>query len=222
VTSRQTPHPADPGAAGDLEDPRSRILEACIDILAADGLQGLSHRSVEARAGVSHGSTTYYFKTRSALIDAVLEHLADTDAAVLRHALDALSADGQADPANASGARVASGARDAAGLRDAVAGMLGLLAADRRTLLARFELFLYAARQPRLQAAVAHWRQGFIDVGIAVLGRHGDPDPEGSARFLGAALDGILLHQLSAPSPVLERSGIERIEGLVSAARRKR
>lgn len=45
-----------------------KIVAAAIDILAQQGLAGLTHRMVAQRAGVSLAATTYYYKTKSDII----------------------------------------------------------------------------------------------------------------------------------------------------------
>src|ERR671936_629242 len=48
---------------------RAQILDAAIDILVDDGVGGLTHRQVDARAGVPAGTTSNYFRTRQALLE---------------------------------------------------------------------------------------------------------------------------------------------------------
>ena len=49
---------------------RTQILDAAIDILCDDGVGGLTHRQVDSRAGVPAGTTSNYFRTRQALLEA--------------------------------------------------------------------------------------------------------------------------------------------------------
>ena len=42
-------------------------------------MTALTHRRVEDRAGASHGSMTYHFGTREALIDALVHHNRERD-----------------------------------------------------------------------------------------------------------------------------------------------
>jgi AcrR family transcriptional regulator len=53
---------------GDL---KNALIEAAIDILAEDGVQGLSLRKVASRAGVSHAAPYAHFTDKQALIAAV-------------------------------------------------------------------------------------------------------------------------------------------------------
>ncbi|WP_020109675.1 TetR/AcrR family transcriptional regulator [Nocardia sp. 348MFTsu5.1] len=53
---------------------RQRLLDATIDVLAADGWAACSVGVVATRAGVSRGAAQHHFPTREDLITAALEH----------------------------------------------------------------------------------------------------------------------------------------------------
>jgi AcrR family transcriptional regulator len=54
---------------------RREVVEAAVAIIAEQGLQNLSLSEIEARAGMSRGQLTYYFKTKEAILLAVFDHL---------------------------------------------------------------------------------------------------------------------------------------------------
>ena len=56
---------------------RNQILDAAIDILCDDGVGGLTHRQVDSRAGVPAGTTSNYFRTRHALLEATAQRTVD-------------------------------------------------------------------------------------------------------------------------------------------------
>lgn len=56
---------------------RSDLVDAAIETLAAAGMRGLTHRAVDRVMGLPEGSTSYYFRTRQALLRAVGERLAE-------------------------------------------------------------------------------------------------------------------------------------------------
>ena len=56
---------------------RTQILDAAIDILCDDGVGGLTHRQVDSRAGVPAGTTSNYFRTRQALLEATAQRTVD-------------------------------------------------------------------------------------------------------------------------------------------------
>jgi len=83
---RRKPNPA---------ERRRDLCDAAIQLLADDGGKGLSHLKVDRKAGVPDGTTSFYFRTREALLRAVAERLAELDLASLQSIAD--SADGRED-----------------------------------------------------------------------------------------------------------------------------
>jgi DNA-binding transcriptional regulator YbjK len=88
---RRKPNPA---------ERRRDLCDAAIQLLADDGAKGLSHLKVDRKAGVPDGTTSFYFRTRSALLRAVAERLAELDLAKLQSVAD--SADRRADDTSPS------------------------------------------------------------------------------------------------------------------------
>lgn len=58
-------------AAASEGDSRARLLDAARDVVAGDGLEGLTLRAIARRAGVSHGAPLRHFPTLAALLAAV-------------------------------------------------------------------------------------------------------------------------------------------------------
>lgn len=75
--------PNDPGR-------RDRILQATLQVIAGEGVSGVSYRGVAAQAGVPLGSMTYYFPSLEGLIvdafDSTRSHLEPRYATPLREA----------------------------------------------------------------------------------------------------------------------------------------
>jgi len=143
----------------------------------------VSHRAVEAAAGVSHGTTRYYFGSRQQIVDATLEYLATRDAAI-------------ADRTRQSAAETSAPAGfDVDRLADA---MVALVTGEQHYQLARYELMLEVARRPDLRPFLVRWRMSFIGRIEAMLTAMGSPDPSLAARWFVAALDGMLLDELCA------------------------
>ena len=82
------------GAAGRPErvdasaSTRDHLLQAVIDIAGEQGKQGVTHRSVAARADVTHGLVRHYFGTREAMLAEALENAISTDLSEVRLATD--------------------------------------------------------------------------------------------------------------------------------------
>ncbi len=60
---------------------REQILDAAIDLLRSGGADAVTHRAVDAAAGLPAGSTSNYFRSRNALLEAAVERFADRERA---------------------------------------------------------------------------------------------------------------------------------------------
>ncbi|HET8659951.1 MAG TPA: TetR family transcriptional regulator [Micromonosporaceae bacterium] len=187
---------------------RDRLLDAAVAVLARDGLHALSHRVVEREAGATHGSATYYFGTRHAMLVETLHHVARRDEELVQRALS----EQHGRPANL--AALAAGDN---GLEQVVQDVLALFNGRRPETLARYELLLYAARQPELHAEVARWRGFFAALIEPMLDRLGVDQPASAARWLLATFDGNLLHQLASPDPDLAAQTPRYLQALLLA-----
>lgn len=150
------------GRVADAPETRTRVLDAALALVAERGLQALTHRGVEDRAGVTHGTTTYYFRTRDALIEALFAHLCDRQVVWVTDLFSRLAA------AAASGTAPA---HRETFTRQA----LESLVAERALTLARFEMYLHAARTPHLQPALAAARQRHADLQAQLFAALGAP-----------------------------------------------
>jgi AcrR family transcriptional regulator len=63
---------------------RDQLADAAIEVLAQDGARGLTHRAVDAAAGVPSGTTSRYFRTREALVQAIVRRALGSLAASLQ------------------------------------------------------------------------------------------------------------------------------------------
>ncbi|WP_280268236.1 TetR/AcrR family transcriptional regulator [Nocardia wallacei] len=58
-------------------DRRRELLDRLAEVIAEDGIEGVSIRTLAARAHVSIGTVQYYFSTKNALLQRVWEHVRD-------------------------------------------------------------------------------------------------------------------------------------------------
>ncbi|MBK3745500.1 TetR family transcriptional regulator [Paraburkholderia aspalathi] len=56
-------------------DRKDAILNGVIELLAVNGIEGVTHRAVDEIVGLPQGSTTYYFPKKMLLLKAASEHL---------------------------------------------------------------------------------------------------------------------------------------------------
>ncbi|MDA5284240.1 MULTISPECIES: TetR/AcrR family transcriptional regulator [unclassified Streptomyces] len=160
-------------------DRRTLIADTAIDLVAAGGLRGLTHRAVDGAARLPAGSTSYYFRTRTALIGACYGRLAELD-------LEDLDDDTPPGPPDRESAARALGAL-----------LHRWLTEGRARQLARFELSLEAARNPELEPELHRAGLRARARAAALLTVLGAARPQESAELLVAWTDGLLYDRLA-------------------------
>jgi len=176
---------------------RDALLRAAIELLGETGAKSVTHRAVAERAGLPLASTTYYFESVHQLIEEALKlHVAERVAELQTMAAVALAATG-ASPQDI-----------AERLAEVLAG------APTPILVAQYQLYLDAGRNPALQPAVADALAAFEGLAAAVLSALGAREPEATAEAFVALLDGFALHRLARP-----RNPSREAAALVSAMR---
>jgi DNA-binding transcriptional regulator YbjK len=132
---------------------RALIADSAIAVLAAGGARALTHKAVDARAGLSAGSASYHFRTRKALITAAVERIRVLSREAFDAAARGAGAAAAVPPASTSAATPpASAADEAAAL---AADQLLRLAGERREqALAVFALLPEAAEDCELRSAL--------------------------------------------------------------------
>ena len=143
---------------------RRELCDTAIQLLADDGAKGLSHQKVDGRAGVPDGTTSFYFRTRSALLHAVAERMVELDLAALQAVADGLAIE-DGSPASALAKVVIQ------------SGEEPQLSRTR----ARYEMTIQATRDPAigatLQRAVDAFTKLHHDILVQLLPHGADLDP---------------------------------------------
>ncbi|MEU6630058.1 TetR family transcriptional regulator [Streptomyces parvus] len=166
-------------------DRRTRIIDAALTVIAADGIAGLSHRTVAAEADVPLGSTTYHFASLDELLVAALRRCNENFVQALRSS-GLFSEEGDAGPGEGDAGR----GTDGAGLAEELTRLLDRwFAGERGAIELEYELYLAALRRPALRPVAAEWTAE----AVALLSRRTDPE---TARALVALMDGVCLQVL--------------------------
>ncbi|MGH4018728.1 MAG: TetR/AcrR family transcriptional regulator [Pseudonocardiaceae bacterium] len=159
-----------------MPDRRTEILDGALHVLAERGMRGLTHRAVDAATGIPAGSTSYYFRTRSALVTGCVARLLEIDLA-----FDAPAAEGAGTDA----------------LVDGLTGICVQMAtAQRHRTLARYELSLAATRDPEVRTALVGGGDTIRTVLAGTLAAFGAVEPDVAAAEVAAALDGMMFTAL--------------------------
>lgn len=154
-------------------------------MLAEHGTRGVTHRAVSEAAGASLGLTRYWFDSREQLLEAALRHLAERDVATMTAALEAVLKDATRENLP----------------RRAAAVLAAQLETDRVRALARYELFLEAARRPGLADALREWGEAYRKLIGRLLHAAGCEANDVRATLVLDAVNGLQLEQLAAPRP---------------------
>lgn len=150
---------------------RDRIIDSCIAVIAARGVDGTSLRRVAEAADVPLGSMTYHFSGRDELLHEAFGRFATT---VSDRMSDRLAALPSQDPEAAV---------------DAVIAMIGEdVFPNQDELVLTHELYTLAARDPRYRSLTNAWMRR----SRAALERSFDPR---TARILDALIEGMTIHR---------------------------
>ncbi|GAB3768896.1 DNA-binding transcriptional regulator YbjK [Nocardioides ginsengisegetis] len=172
-----------PPVTTDLSPRRRQLLDAGLQVVADEGLRGLTHRAVDRQAGLPEGSCSAYLRTRKALLVALTEYVASS----LAGDVDALARDLQGCPGESDRAV------------QLTRRLFQRWVEERELLLAKLELSLEASRDPELAELMATWRSRLVDVVDGIMAAQGKEHSAERAETLVSSFDGILFAALLKP-----------------------
>ena len=161
-----------------------RLLDAAIEVLGTSGMRQLTHRAVDAAAGLPMGSASNRFRTRQALLVGVLRRILERETAIwTRLAIDSRTPSIEAFAT--------------------VTGRLleELSDSDRLLTQARRTLFVEAGNQPGLRAEIMQAQHEIISWMAPLLAELGSSDPTRHVHYLLALMDGLVGNQLASHLP---------------------
>ncbi|MFI0237420.1 TetR/AcrR family transcriptional regulator [Streptomyces sp. NPDC016845] len=161
---------------------RAVLVDAAVEVLAAEGARGLTFRAVDTAAGVPTGTSSNYFANRDDLlhqIDAWLhERLAPDPEAV---------------------AELLKRPRDRALVTAFMHDLIGRVKGDRTGFLAMMEMRLEATRRPALRTSLMTSLRGDLDFGIAFNAESELPGGAEEITLLYLGMLGLILEHLTMP-----------------------
>ena len=182
---------------------RDLVTDAAITVLAERGARGLTHRAVDAAAELSEGSTSNVYRTREALLLAVIERHVERELELL-NAVENVVPQGRVTIPEAA---------------TLIAAMVNhLTSPDHAELsLARYEIFLEIRRRPELSESLATVRAGFITLMNELLTDLGIATSHGNSAAVLTLIEGMTLEGLflasSALSPDQRKQQIANLLG---------
>ncbi|WP_347976302.1 TetR family transcriptional regulator [Microbacterium sp. ProA8] len=159
---------------------RAELADAAIAVVADEGMRGLTHRAVDARAGAPVGTASNYFRSRDALTDAIVTRIGErlTPSPDVHEEL---------------AARFPGPELFADYLRDIVRRLLG----DRQVALALFTLRLEAARNPTIADRLGRWMRAGFEADVDFNRDAGLPGEAFDIALFHYAIDGLILDRLT-------------------------
>jgi DNA-binding transcriptional regulator YbjK len=169
-----------------MADRRTLLLDAALELVGTQGMRGLTHRAVDAAAGLPPGSTSNHFRTREALVLGIVERFIVRERAMAGDPRDEVDA-----------------------TRDGVAAALGrfvdrALGPDRMVTLARYAILVETAQHPELRAGLASGADQVDTWALELITRAGSREPHRDLGVLANYVTGLVLHELALPSPDLD------------------
>lgn len=172
---------------------REALLAATVEVVAAHGLHGLTFRAVAERAGVNNTLISHHFGTKDALLHEAVDW---ATARAIR--LSELSATETIDA-------------------DFARALVELVASEPQLQIFQYELILESRRRPDLRHQATILYEDYIHALKQALTRHGHTNTGPLARAVFAALDGLVIQQLTVATPETIRDAIECVGQLLAA-----
>lgn len=153
---------------------RAAICDAALELAARGGNHAVTHQGIDTHLGLAKGSTSYYFRTRHALVSAAIDRLTERSRADFATLL-----------LDTSGA-------EPRGPADPIANYVERLLAARRTdVLARYALASDTRLEPEHAQALATCMFS-IPAATVLMRDLGAHEPDAAARDLVTLLEGLL------------------------------
>jgi AcrR family transcriptional regulator len=181
---------------------RELVLDSAIEVLGRRGVRAVTHRAVDAEAGIGAGSTANYYSSRDALFAAIVERFAERERANFEEVALTVFPTSPVE----LGRALAQAARDST-------------AKNRTLTLSRYALLVESANNPGLReqmaatgARVSVWFTNWLRL-------VGSQDPDHHMHVIGNYLTGLLLHQLAIPDPHFDPTEelVSLLEALIGA-----
>jgi TetR/AcrR family transcriptional regulator, regulator of biofilm formation and stress response len=170
---------------------REALCRALLRVVARDGFDAVTFRSVAAEANVTHGLASYHFRTREAMIHEALSW-------AVNHTIES--------------SRLAASSN---GIEGFVSDVPHMLSESPEEAVFQFELLLRALRSPALLDDVRKSYDEYVNAVAQSLGRFGI-EGDAIARVVFAALDGLTLQQLLYGDQHRTEEAIEALRRLIS------
>jgi DNA-binding transcriptional regulator YbjK len=163
---------------------REHLLDTALRLIGERGIHGLTHRTLDAAAGLPAGSASNHFRTREALLNGVVKRFAEREKANWDELATQMCPTSPQELART----MAEAAKQA-------------VTTHRTLTLARYAILVEAAIHPSLRAQLATtgaqvsaWATNWVRIA-------GSPDPQRHAPVIMNHFAALILHELAIPDP---------------------
>jgi DNA-binding transcriptional regulator YbjK len=175
---------------------RTALIDAAIEVLAAQGARGLTFRAVDQQAGVPVGTASNYFPSRDALLMQAGQRVFD-----------------RLDPGSAVMGEALALPRTRESVNRLMHEMIGRITDFSSGYLAMMELRLEATRRPELRKVLTEQNRVNVQANIDFHLASGMPGDAETVVLLYLALNGLIVERLTLPDVF----GDKRTEELITA-----
>ena len=193
-----------PRRAARKEERRRQLIDATITSISRHGISGTTMTTVTQIAGLSLGLVNFHFKTKEALFEETLRHLADEHREQWRKSVGK------------------SGLAPEAKLTAIVEAQFHPQICNRRKLAVWFGFFGEAAYRSSYRKIVTGIDSERWEVSTALCrqivqeGGYGAVDPKGVAKSLEGLFDGFWLNMLMYPGEFTRSDALEQVQGFLA------
>jgi len=179
---------------------REQIADAALEVLAAEGAHGLTHRAVDECAGLPRGTTSNFFNSRQELFLVAGQRLVNRHWAYVHLLSEEMGSPLDRRKLAVILSKVLSGE-----------GEIRLLH------LAKYELFLAGVRDPSLHSVLIELRHAALEMAVTLLQSARLPEADRRVQFLSSILNGLLFDQLTVPNKDVALIHPEMVEEIIDA-----
>jgi DNA-binding transcriptional regulator YbjK len=170
---------------------REELARGALEVLGEHGSRGFTHRAVDRHLGLPEGTTSAYFRRREDLVAMVIRHVFAGDAQQMDKVANQIEAECGVHPT------VEAVAKCCFSMWQFVVEQ-----AQGTNVLARYECFLLARRDPELMQLVENVMLARQTRWEPIFEKLGSRDPAGSARHLGLLLRSLFFSEIFFPATI--------------------
>jgi len=181
------------------EKRKKQILDATLEVIADQGVDAVTHRSVGKQAGLSNGVVSYHFPTRDSLLFKSFEYYF-----------------GSFEDLMAKAGWKVDEKMTTRSIIDYLCAVIAQEMVSAKITLVEQELILIAARKPELAALYRAWEKNGLDIFAAGLKQSGFEKPMRIAKIIVNVIRGFLLESLTDPA-LTAKHFKERVSVLITS-----